>query len=101
MFSTNQIAEFLNQLFLQNKSMTIRSYSKFFLVGHDQNMGVANLVSGLQNRLCLLKVTDFLYAGRNSCKLKDLLRIVFAWAWPKYGRGQSGDRTIKLFLKNK
>ena len=47
MLSTNQIAEFLNQLCLQNKLMTIRSYSKFFLVGHDQNMGVANLVSGL------------------------------------------------------
>ena len=28
-------------------------------------MGMANLVSGL------MKITDFLYAGTSSCKLKD------------------------------
>ena len=40
---------------------------KSFLVGHDQKMGVANLVP-----------------GTNSCKLKDIWKF-WGWAWPKKG----------------
>ena len=56
MVLANQIAGFLNQLFLKNKSIAsflhadtnpqIKSCSKFFLVWHGHNMGLANLVSG-------------------------------------------------------
>ena len=40
---------------------------KSFLVGHDQKMGVANLIP-----------------GTNSCKLKDIWKFL-GWAWPKKG----------------
>ena len=71
-------------------------------------MGMANLASGLWNWLYLknelMELTDFLYAGANSYKLKGenwkwwkLKKIKhFGIGMVKNGCGQSCDGTLKL-----
>ena len=51
-------------------------------------MGVASLITGLQNWLYLknelIKLTDFLHGGANSGKQK-VVSMIFGWAWSKLG----------------
>ena len=82
MLSPNQIPEFLNQLFLQNKStkqpqclhVDIKSQrlkvDQKFLFAYGQKWVMVNLASGLYKNE-QMELTDFLSAGTNSGKWKD------------------------------
>ena len=61
------------------KFTKVQSCWKIFLVGHGQNIGVANLVSGL---LKLMELTDFLHTVTNSRKFKYDWKFL-GWTYPK------------------
>ena len=110
MLSANQIAGFLNQIFLQNKSMKqspffscwykftkIKSCLKMSSLGMVKK-GVANLVPGL-NLNVSQEWTDWINWFSVYCykfrQIKKWLKI-FGMGMVRNGWGQSGNGTLKL-----
>ena len=96
--SPEQIDEIASFFVWWYKFTKIRSYSKNFLVGYDQNVDVVNLVYWLKNWMYLkneqMKLSDFFGCKYKFMQNKRWLNI-FGVGMVKNGCAKPGDGTLK------